>query len=609
MPAHLLLHDSLSTRRSEIQTELGVRLAAFYGGESAEDKAAFAQAVERAFVRGLGGQWNLAPDADHCYDAVGAIKEQRREERTAAAASAAAAAAAGEAAAGEAAAGETADAGATDTAAGQGSKRKLTQKQKDALSKKQCPGCQAWAGPATAKCKTEGCNHAWCPTKSDVQPDVQRLTPWNGSSADQPPLQTRKSARNAVSNLQRLMSKVKVLAAALGMEALVVLCGVMNSKAAATRAGEEHICFNKYTPFISQLGVPGFGEDSGLSIGVVAAGTGGPLTAALDKPAQGSQAANMCLEYLAGQACMLHHQRLQELHQAGATQQAAAANAGAGGQQQQQQSAGAMPGAAAAQQQAQQQQQQQGYAAQAAVAGTFNFSAAAAGPGLMGQQQQQQQQQQGYAAQATAAGNFTFGAAAGGAASLMQQQQAQRQQQQQQQAHQQQQGYAAQAAAAGNFTFGAAAGGAASLMQQQQPAQQQQQQQALLQQQALQQQGNAAGGVSGVVGQPFPSNRLIFEQQLKTCNFDVVNLSGLSEPLLQALGRAQLRYRHQIAAMHQQPSPELVLLVSQGCDAQPAYHLACQVVENGQYSFKHDALVSLDLDLCAQVTMAVWSLA
>lgn len=92
--------------------ELGVRLAAIYGGESAEDKAAFAQAVERALVRGLGGQWNLAPDADHCYDAVGAIKEQRREERTAAAASAAAAAAAGEAAAGEAAAGETADAGA-----------------------------------------------------------------------------------------------------------------------------------------------------------------------------------------------------------------------------------------------------------------------------------------------------------------------------------------------------------------------------------------------------------------------------------------------------------------------------------------------------------------
>lgn len=108
-----------------------------------------------------------------------------------------------------------------------------------------------------------------------------------------------------------LCAQVKVLAAALGMEALVVLCGVMNSKAAATRTGEEHICFNKDTPFISQLGVPGFGEDSGLSIGVVAAGTGGPLTAALDKPAQGSQAANMCLEYLAGQACMLHHQRLQ----------------------------------------------------------------------------------------------------------------------------------------------------------------------------------------------------------------------------------------------------------------------------------------------------------
>ncbi|WIA35965.1 hypothetical protein OEZ86_004342 [Tetradesmus obliquus] len=255
-----LLVESSECCPEDHEKELGVRLAAFYGGESAEDKAAFAQAVERALVRGLGGQWNLVPDADHCYDAVGAIKEQRREERTAAAASAAAAAAAGEAAAGEAAAGEaaageTADAGATDTAAGQGSKRKLTQKQKDALSKKQCPGCQAWAGPATAKCKTEGCNHAWRPPK--------------------------------ISNLQRLMSKVKVLAAALGMEALVVLCGVMNSKAAATRTGEEHICFNKDTPFISQLGVPGFGEDSGLSIGVVAAGTGGPLTAALDKPAQG----------------------------------------------------------------------------------------------------------------------------------------------------------------------------------------------------------------------------------------------------------------------------------------------------------------------------------
>ncbi|WIA17484.1 hypothetical protein OEZ85_014323 [Tetradesmus obliquus] len=340
-----LLVESSECCPEDHEKELGVRLAAFYGGESAEDKAAFAQAVERALVRGLGGQWNLAPDADHCYDAVGAIKEQRREERTAAAASAAAAAA-GEAAAGEAAAGETADAGATDTAAGQGSKRKLTHKQKDALTKKQCPGCQAWAGPATAKCKTEGCTHAWRPTKSDVQPDVQpdmqpdvqRLTPWNGSSADQPPLQTRKSARNAVSNLQRLMSKVKELHQA----------GATQQAAAAN------------------------------------AGAGGQQ--------QQQQSAGAMPGAAAAQQQAQQHQQQQQ-QQGDATHAAAAgtfifgaAAAGAGlmGQQQAQQQQQQQQQQAHQQQQA---QQQQGYAAQAAAAGNFTFGAAAGGAASLMQQQ------------------------------------------------------------------------------------------------------------------------------------------------------------------------------------------------------------------------------
>lgn len=106
-----------------------------------------------------------------------------------------------------------------------------------------------------------------------------------------------------------ILAQVKRLAEELGLEVVVAAIGVLKTGAGATRMGQEHISFKSSTPFISNLHVPG--GDHELSIAALLAGTGGPLTAALDDPEQGSMLANACLESLASNACMAFHEWLQ----------------------------------------------------------------------------------------------------------------------------------------------------------------------------------------------------------------------------------------------------------------------------------------------------------
>lgn len=106
-----------------------------------------------------------------------------------------------------------------------------------------------------------------------------------------------------------ILAQVKRLAEEFGMEVVVMMCGVLKTGAGATKMGEDHIRFSSSAPFISNLMVPG--GDKGLSIAALIAGTGGPLTTALDNPQEGSDMANACLETLASQACIAHHQWLQ----------------------------------------------------------------------------------------------------------------------------------------------------------------------------------------------------------------------------------------------------------------------------------------------------------
>ncbi|KAF6251008.1 hypothetical protein COO60DRAFT_1678087 [Scenedesmus sp. NREL 46B-D3] len=158
---------------------------------------------------------------------------------------------------------------------------------------------------STKECPTENCGHVF--RKEKVK--RQHAAPWTGSRAEVPRAQTRQAAHNTRTKLEQYMEKVKRLAEELGLEVVVAAIGVLKTGAGATRMGQEHISFKSSTPFISNLHVPG--GDHELSIAALLAGTGGPLTAALDDPEQGSMLANACLESLASNACMAFHEWLQ----------------------------------------------------------------------------------------------------------------------------------------------------------------------------------------------------------------------------------------------------------------------------------------------------------
>jgi hypothetical protein len=83
---------------------------------------------------------------------------------------------------------------------------------------------------------------------------------------------------------------------------------VVTTGLGATKMGEEHIGFNSSTPYVSNFNVPGCGPE--VSIVAFFFGTGGPLTATLGNPKQGSRMANGWFESAASQGCMAQHEWL-----------------------------------------------------------------------------------------------------------------------------------------------------------------------------------------------------------------------------------------------------------------------------------------------------------
>jgi hypothetical protein len=93
-----------------------------------------------------------------------------------------------------------------------------------------------------------------------------------------------------------------------GLELMLTAAGVVKTGLGATKMGEEHIGFNSSTPYVSNFNVPGCGPE--VSIVAFFFGTGGPLTATLGNPKQGSRMANGWFESAASQGCMAHHEWL-----------------------------------------------------------------------------------------------------------------------------------------------------------------------------------------------------------------------------------------------------------------------------------------------------------
>jgi hypothetical protein len=106
-----------------------------------------------------------------------------------------------------------------------------------------------------------------------------------------------------------MTAQVRVVAAKYGMEGILAFFGPITTCAPPTAVGGPHIGFSAKQPYLSNLIPPGCAR--GVRIGAAFAGTGGPLTTAAETPAQGSDWANQCLEHLASQACIAHHEHLQ----------------------------------------------------------------------------------------------------------------------------------------------------------------------------------------------------------------------------------------------------------------------------------------------------------
>jgi hypothetical protein len=106
-----------------------------------------------------------------------------------------------------------------------------------------------------------------------------------------------------------MIAQLKVAAAKAGMEVVVALFGTVMTAQPPTAVGGPHIGFSVTKPYLSNFAPPGCTH--GARIGAVFAGTGGPLTTALETPEQGSEWANTCLETFASQGCIAHHEHLE----------------------------------------------------------------------------------------------------------------------------------------------------------------------------------------------------------------------------------------------------------------------------------------------------------